>query len=64
MKNLIKLLVKENLIIEAAKQGTPEELVELLELVPTDETALYLTEEIYQDILKYYDEDFKLVAKD
>jgi 4-hydroxybenzoate polyprenyltransferase len=64
MKNLIKLLVKENLIIEAAKQGTPEELVELLELVPTDETALYLTEEIYQDILKYYDEDFKLVAKE
>lgn len=64
MKNLIKQLVKESLTLEAAKQGTPEELVELLELLPTDETALYLTEEIYQDILKYYDEDFKLVPKE
>jgi uncharacterized membrane protein affecting hemolysin expression len=31
MNNLIKQLLKENLILEAAKQGSGEELIELLE---------------------------------
>jgi uncharacterized protein (UPF0335 family) len=59
MDSLIKQLVKENMIIEAAKQGTPEELAEWLELLPVDETAKYLAEEIYQEILKYYTQDIK-----
>jgi hypothetical protein len=59
MKGLIKQLIKENRMVEAAKQGTPEELAEWLELLPVDETAKYLAEEIYQEILKYYTQDIK-----
>jgi len=59
MKGLIKQLIKENIMVEAAKQGTPEELAEWLELLPVDETAKYLSEEIYQEILKYYTQDIK-----
>jgi hypothetical protein len=35
------------------KKGSPEELVELLKFLPVDETAKYISEEIYQDLLKY-----------
>lgn len=59
MKVFIKQLIKENMMVEAAKQGTPEELAEWLELLPVDETAKFLSEEIYQEILKYYTQDIK-----
>jgi membrane carboxypeptidase/penicillin-binding protein len=64
MNNLIKQLLKENLILEAAKQGSGEELIELLEFLPVDDTAKYLTEEIYQDIVKYYINDISPKTKD
>jgi hypothetical protein len=52
------------LILEAAKQGSGEELIELLEFLPVDDTAKYLTEEIYQDIVKYYINDISPKTKD
>jgi hypothetical protein len=50
----LKHIVLENKKIKA---GSPEELVGLLELLPVDETAKYLAEEIYQDVMKYYNDD-------
>lgn len=57
MKNLIKQLVKESLTIEAAKQGTPDELAEYLQFLPTHLTARILSYEIINDIRKFYTSD-------
>ena len=43
--------------IKLPKKGSPEELVELLKFLPIHDTATYLSEEIYQDLLKYNNED-------
>ncbi len=67
---MLKLIITESqlkkIIIEnnKIKKGSPEELVELLKLLPVDETATYLTEEIYQDIMKYYKDDITLNEKE
>lgn len=39
--------------IKLPKKGSPEELLELLKFLPVDETAKYISEEIYQELLKY-----------
>jgi hypothetical protein len=57
MKNLIKQLVKESLTIEAAKQGTPDELAELLKFLPTHQTARVLSLQIFNDIQEFYTSD-------
>jgi hypothetical protein len=56
-------LNKYKVMLNEAKQGSPEELVDLLALLPVDETAKYLAEEIYQDIIQYYNNDIKPVDK-
>ena len=56
----IRLIILEN---KKVKPGSPEELVELLDLLPVNETAKYLAEEIYQDVMKYYNEDIRPVDK-
>jgi hypothetical protein len=38
------------------KKGSPEELVELLKFLPVDETARFISEEIYHELLKYNNE--------
>jgi hypothetical protein len=56
----LKKIIENNKI----KKGSPEELVEMLKYLPVDETAIYLADEIYQDLLKYYSEDKVLVKKE
>jgi hypothetical protein len=53
----LKRIISENVKI---KPGSPEELVGLLELLPVNETAKYISEEIYQDVMEYYKNDVKL----
>lgn len=56
----MKLLeIYENMLIEAGKikPGSPEELIALLDLLPVNETAKYLSDEIYHDIIQYYTDD-------
>lgn len=66
MKNIIitesqlKRIISENVKIKA---GSPEELVGLLELLPVDKTARYIGEEIYQDVMNYYEYDIKLPSE-
>lgn len=57
MYNLIKQLLKENLIIEAIKQGSPEEIVEWLKYLPVDETAKDITNQIITDLNNFYQND-------
>lgn len=47
----LKLIILEN---KKAEPGSPEELVELLALLPVEETAKYLSEEIFEELKKYY----------
>jgi hypothetical protein len=65
MKNLIKQLVKENLTLEAAKQGTPDELAEFLQFLPTHLTARVLSHQIFNDIREFYtgDKTFDKIEK-
>lgn len=42
------------------KTGSPEELIELLELLPVNETAKYIGEEIYKDVMNYFENDVEL----
>ncbi len=46
-------------IIQEAKPGSPEELVELLALLPVNETAQYISEEVYLDLVNYYENDIE-----
>jgi hypothetical protein len=56
----IRLIILEN---KKVKPGSPEELVELLDLLPVDEAAKYLSEEIFEELKKYYSDDIRPVDK-
>jgi len=53
---LLDIILEE---VKLPKKGSPEELVELLKFLPIHETAAYLSEEIYQDLLKYNNDDIR-----
>ena len=41
------------------KPGSPEELVDLLKFLPVNETAQYISEEVYLDLVNYYENDIE-----
>lgn len=47
-------------LFEAFKSGSPEELVALLKELPVNETAKELTEQIFNDLNNYYENDIKI----
>ena len=56
----LKRIISENVKI---KPGSPEELVGLLDLLPVHDTAKYIGEEIYQDVMNYFDNDVELPSE-
>jgi hypothetical protein len=64
---MINIVITESqlrvIISESVKIGSPEELIGLLELLPVNETAKYIGEEIYQDAMNYYENDVELPSE-
>lgn len=52
----LKTIIQEAV---SAKPGSPEELVELLKFLPVNETAQYISEEVYLDLVNYYENDIE-----
>lgn len=59
MKIVISEQQLKTIIWEAKspKPGSPEELVDLLKFLPVNETAQYISEEVYLDLVNYYEND-------
>jgi len=52
----LKTIIQEAV---SAKPGSLEELVELLKFLPVNETAQYISEEVYLDLVNYYQNDIE-----
>ena len=63
MKKIIITESQLKRIIEAGKPGSPEELIDILDLLPVDKTARYIGEEIYQDVMNYYEHNISLPSE-
>jgi hypothetical protein len=59
MKKIIITESQLKRIIEdkKVKKGSPEELVDLLKFLPIHETSQYISEEVYLDLVNYYEND-------